>query len=133
MRKSKELEMLGSLLSIWSLKWKWMLLSCVQLFSTHGLCSSPGSSVHGILQQEYLSGLPRSSPGDLPTQGLNLCFLHYRQILFFFPFIFISWRLITLQADCLSHQGSKSLILVYLQVLICEEGGSNSAWWVVCV
>ena len=52
---------------------------------------------------------------------------------FFFPFIFISWRLITLQADCLSHQGSKSLILVYLQVLICEEGGSNSAWWVVCV
>ena len=28
-------------------------------------CSSPGSSVHGILQQEYWSGLPFPSPGDL--------------------------------------------------------------------
>ena len=29
-------------------------------------CSPPGSSVRGILQQEYLSGLPLPSPGDLP-------------------------------------------------------------------
>ena len=28
-------------------------------------CSPPGSSVHGILQQEYWSGLPYPSPGDL--------------------------------------------------------------------
>ena len=28
-------------------------------------CSLPGSSVHGILQQEYWSGLPFPSPGDL--------------------------------------------------------------------
>ena len=44
-------------------------------------CSLPGSFVHGILQQdplsmgfsrqENLSGLPFSSPGDLPTQGWN--------------------------------------------------------------
>ena len=29
----------------------------------------PGSSVHGILRQEYWSGLPFPSPGDLPSPG----------------------------------------------------------------
>ena len=29
-------------------------------------CSPPGSSVHGIFQAKYCSGLPFSSPGDLP-------------------------------------------------------------------
>ena len=33
--------------------------------------SSSGSSVHGILQQEYWSGLPCPSPGDLPDQGIE--------------------------------------------------------------
>ena len=32
-------------------------------------CSPPGSFVHGILQQEYWSGLPFPSPGDLPNPG----------------------------------------------------------------
>ena len=32
----------------------------------HGLYNLPGSSVHGISQQEYWSGLPFPSPGDLP-------------------------------------------------------------------
>ena len=32
-------------------------------------CSSPGSSVHGILRQEYWSGLPCPPPGDLPNPG----------------------------------------------------------------
>ena len=30
-------------------------------------CSPPGCSVHGILQQEYLSKLPFPTPGDLPN------------------------------------------------------------------
>ena len=30
-------------------------------------CSLPGSSVHGIFQAEYWSGLPFPSPGDLPN------------------------------------------------------------------
>ena len=34
-------------------------------------CSLPGSSVHGILQQEYWSGLPCPSPGDLPDPGIE--------------------------------------------------------------
>ena len=34
-------------------------------------CSSPGSSFHGISQQEYWSGLPFPSPGDLPDPGIE--------------------------------------------------------------
>ena len=39
----------------------------------------------GFSKQEYWSGLPFPSPGIflLPTQGLNLCLPHCRQILFF--------------------------------------------------
>ena len=32
-------------------------------------CSAPGSSVHGISRQEYWSGLPCPSPGNLPDPG----------------------------------------------------------------
>ena len=32
-------------------------------------CSPPGSSVHGILQQKYWSGLPFPPPADLPDPG----------------------------------------------------------------
>ena len=38
-------------------------------------CSPPGSSVHGILQTEYWSGLPFPTPGDLPDSGIELTFL----------------------------------------------------------
>ena len=34
-------------------------------------CSPPGSSVHGILRQEYWSGLPFPSPGDLADPGIE--------------------------------------------------------------
>ena len=33
--------------------------------------SPPGSSVHGILQQEYQRGQPFPSPGDLPNPELE--------------------------------------------------------------
>ena len=36
-------------------------------------CSPPGSSVHGILHEEYWSGLPGPPPSDLPHPGSNLC------------------------------------------------------------
>ena len=39
--------------------------------SNHMDCSPPGSSVHGILQQEYWSGLPFPPPGDLPDLGIQ--------------------------------------------------------------
>ena len=34
-------------------------------------CSPPGSSVYGIYRQEYQSGLPVPSPGDLPDPGME--------------------------------------------------------------
>ena len=33
--------------------------------------SLPGSSLHGILQQEYCSRLPFPSPGDLPNPEIE--------------------------------------------------------------
>ena len=35
-------------------------------------CSLSSSSVHGIPSQEYWSGLPFPSPGDLPDLGIEL-------------------------------------------------------------
>ena len=34
-------------------------------------CSTPGSSVHGILQARIWSGLPFPSPGDFPNPGIE--------------------------------------------------------------
>jgi len=34
-------------------------------------CSLPGSSVYGFPRQEYWSGLPFPSPGDLPDPGIK--------------------------------------------------------------
>ena len=34
-------------------------------------CSPPGSSVHGISRQEYWSGVPFPSLGDLPDSGIK--------------------------------------------------------------
>ena len=34
-------------------------------------CSPPGSSVDGIVCEEYWSGLPFPSPGDLPNLGIK--------------------------------------------------------------
>ena len=44
--------------------------SCLTLFNSKDW-SPPGSSVLGILQARYWSGLPCPSPGDLPNQGSN--------------------------------------------------------------
>ena len=34
-------------------------------------CSPPGPSAHGILQEEYWSGLPCPPPADLPNPGIE--------------------------------------------------------------
>ena len=44
--------------------------SCAQLCDLID-CSLPGSSAHGILQQEYWSGLPGPPLGDLPDTGIE--------------------------------------------------------------
>ena len=47
-----------------------LLKSCLT-FCDHMDCSLPGFSVHGFLRQEYWSGLPFLSPGDLPDPGIK--------------------------------------------------------------
>ena len=44
--------------------------SCPTLFSLMD-CGPPVSSVYGISRQEYWSGLPFPSPGDLPNLGIE--------------------------------------------------------------
>ena len=46
-------------------------------------CGPAVFSVHGILQQEYWSGLPFPSPADLPDPGIEPYLLHCRQILYY--------------------------------------------------
>ena len=70
-------------------------------------CSSPGSSVHGILQARVLEWVATPSLGGVgggvfPTQGSSLGLLHCRQILYL-----------------LSHQGSPwSLKAQYIIVVV---------------
>ena len=45
---------------------QWYLTLCYPMD-----CSPPGSSVHGILWQEYWSGLPCPPLGDLPNPGIK--------------------------------------------------------------
>ena len=47
--------------------------SCPTLYDPMD-CSLPGSSVHGILQAKYWSGLPCPPPGDLPVEDLTLVY-----------------------------------------------------------
>ena len=51
----------GFLSPLYFIAGKGFVAQCCPILS----CSLPGSSVHGILQQEYWSGLPFPSPGDL--------------------------------------------------------------------
>ena len=62
----------------------WCVLSFVQLFYDPMDCSLSASFVHGIVQQNYQSGLPFPSPGDLPHPESNQCLLwlpHWQAIL----------------------------------------------------
>ena len=45
--------------------------SCPTLVTPWTVCSLPGSSVMGFSRQEYWSGLPFPSPGDLPDPGIE--------------------------------------------------------------
>ena len=68
------------------------VLSCVWLFATWGIVACQASLSMEFSRQEYWSGFPFPSPGDLLIQGLNSCLrclLQYRWILYL-----------------LSHQGS---------------------------
>ena len=85
--------------------WKWKLLSCVQLFATHGLYSpwnslgqNTGVGTLSLLQEIF------------PTQGLNPGLLHYRWILY-----------------QLSHEGS-SRILEWVSYPFSNRSSQSRNW-----
>ena len=47
-----------------------VIQSCLTLCDSMD-CSLPGSSIHGIFQARYWSGVPLPSPGDLPDPGIE--------------------------------------------------------------
>ena len=47
------------------------LLSCVQLFATPWTVACQAPLSMGFFRQEYWSGLPFPSPGDLPDPGIK--------------------------------------------------------------
>ena len=75
--------------------------NCVQLFATLWTVARQAPLPMGFSRQEYWSGLPFSSPRDLPDPRIEpsslKCPVVVGSFFFFFPFIFISWRLVTLQ------------------------------------
>ena len=50
---------------------KMKLLSCVRLFATPWTVAHQASPSMGFSRQEYWSGLPFPSPGNLPNPGLK--------------------------------------------------------------
>ena len=48
-----------------------LIIRQIQLFYNPMGCSTPGSSVHGILQARILELMPFPSPGDLPDRGIK--------------------------------------------------------------
>ena len=52
------------------------LPSWVRPFCDHMDCSPPGFLSMGFSRQEYWSGLPFLSPGDLPSPGIESMSLH---------------------------------------------------------
>ena len=57
--------------SIYVLKVKVKSLSCVRLFATQWAVAYQAPPSMGFSRQEYWSGLPFPSPGDLPNPGIE--------------------------------------------------------------
>ena len=58
------------------------LLSHIRLFATPWTVAYQAPLSMGFSRQQYWSGLPFPSPGDLPNQGSNRGLLHGRQTLY---------------------------------------------------
>ena len=51
--------------------WKWKILTHVQLFATPRTIACQAPLSMGFSRQEYWSGLPFPSPGDIPDPGIE--------------------------------------------------------------
>ena len=80
--------------SFYCVKVKVRSLSCVQLFVTPWTVTHQAPLSMGFSRQEYWSGLPFPSPGDLPDSEMEL-------------------RSLALQADSLSSESPRNHSFVY--------------------
>ena len=60
------------------------LLNHIRLFATPRIVAHQAPLSMGFPRQEYWSGMPFSSPGDLPDPGIKPGLLHW-QVVFFAP------------------------------------------------
>ena len=89
---------------------KMQSLSHVQLFATPWAIALQAPLSMEFSRQEYWSGLPFPSPGDLSTQGSNLGLAHCRQILYnlshrgiFDMYSILIWQIFFLSALQIYH------------------------------
>ena len=82
-----------------------VIVQCLALSHSFTLCdpvdcSSPGSSVHGILWQEYWSGLTWHPPVALPDSGMESASLLHCQVDFSHC---ATWETVTVQIPLQFH------------------------------
>ena len=75
-------------------------------------CSLPSSSVYGILQEEYWSGLPWPLPGDLPDAGVQPASLRSPSLAGGFFITRATWQ------SLITHHAVLKLMLTCLSLLI---------------
>ena len=81
--------------------------SC-QTLQTQWTVASQAPLSMGLSWQEYWSGLPFPSPGDLPTQRLSL-----------YPLWLLHWQVDSLPLSYLGRQYGKFVLLVLSTSLVC--------------
>ena len=103
----------GIFQTTYSLKVKMKLLSRARLFATPWTVVYQASPSMGFSSQEYWSGLPFPSPGDLPSQGIKPMSLH--------------WQVDSLP---LSHQGSPLIYSsMYMSITVSQFIPSSVTPW----
>ena len=96
------------------LMWKWKvkvkLLSRVRLFATPWTVAYRASLSMGFSRQEYWSGVPFPSPGDLPDPGIEA-------------------RSPTLQADALTSEARPTIVIERASSTVVARGWGQRTRW----
>ena len=109
---------------------KCYLLSRVQLFATPWTVARQAPLSMGFSEQEYQSGLPYPSPGDLPNLGIEPGLLHCRHILYSLSYKGSPYVPIRQTHSAISFRDSDSAtnrkhLLLTLEQQEFERGGSS--------
>ena len=114
---------------------KWVKsLICVRFFATPWTVVYQAPPSMGFSRQEYWSGLPFPSPGDLPNPGIDLGLLHCRRQFFSIPKNFLPKRW-DIEPPCMFQEVNKkqymrtSLLVWWLRLYaLIAEGPKFDPW-----